>query len=73
MENQNVLLKSFLESNTLVQRQVESFNRFLDSGLQTVVNRQGTIEPSVEGFALKLGKVRLEKASVIRATAQEGQ
>ncbi len=67
MENSNVLLKSFLESNTLVQHQVESFNRFLDSGLQTVVNRQATIEPSVEGFALKLGKVRLEKASVIEA------
>ena len=67
MPDSNVLLKSYLESNTLVQHQVESFNRFLDSGLQTVVNRQGTIEPSVEGFALKLGKVRLEKASVIEA------
>lgn len=67
MQDANVLLKSYLESNSLVQHQVESFNRFLDSGLQAVVNRQGTIEPSVEGFALKLGKVRLEKASVIEA------
>ena len=39
----------------------------LDSGIQSVINRQNLIEPSVEGFALKLGKVRLEKASVIEA------
>ncbi len=63
----NELLASYLESNSLVTHQVESFNRFLDSGIQAVVDRQNTIEPSVEGFALKLGKVRLEKASVIEA------
>ena len=63
----NVLLESYLESNSLVSHQVESFNRFLDSGIQSVINRQNLIEPSVEGFALKLGKARLEKASVIEA------
>ncbi len=63
----NELLESYLESNSLVTHQIESFNRFLDSGIQAVINRQNTIEPSVEGFALKLGKVRLEKASVIEA------
>ncbi len=63
----NEILESFLESNSLVQHQVESYNRFLDTGIQAVINRQNIIEPSVEGFALKLGKVRLEKASVIEA------
>ena len=63
----NVLLESYLESNSLVQHQVESFNRLLDTGIQSVINRQNIIEPSVEGFALRLGKIRLEKASVIEA------
>ncbi len=63
----NILLESYLESNSLVTHQIESFNRLLDSGIQSVINRQNLIEPSVEGFALKLGKIRLEKASVIEA------
>ncbi len=63
----NEILESYLESNSLVQHQTESYNRFLDTGIQSVINRQNLIEPSVEGFALKLGKVRLEKASVIEA------
>ncbi len=63
----NILLESYLESNSLVTHQIESFNRVLDSGIQSVINRQNLIEPSVEGFALKLGKIRLEKASVIEA------
>ncbi len=63
----NILLESYLEANSLVTHQIESVNRFQDSGIQAVINRQSIIEPSVEGFALKLGKVRLEKASVIEA------
>ncbi|MCL5413036.1 MAG: DNA-directed RNA polymerase subunit B'', partial [Candidatus Marsarchaeota archaeon] len=63
----NEILRSYLESNSLVQHQIESYNRFLDSGIQSVIDRQNIIEPSVEGFALKLGKIRLEKASVIEA------
>ena len=62
-----IMLRSYLESNSLVQHQVESFNRFVDFGAQKIVNRQSTIEPSVEGFALRLGKVRLDKASIIEA------
>ncbi len=46
---------------------MESFNRFLDTGIQRVIDKQAMIEPSVEGFALKLGKVRLDKPSVIEA------
>ncbi len=62
-----IMLRSYLESNSLVQHQIESFNRFVDFGAQKIVNRQSTIEPSVEGFALRLGKVRLDKGSIIEA------
>ncbi len=61
------LLESYLNSASLVQHQVESFNRFIDGGLQKVISTQNIIEPGVEGFALKLGNVRLDKPSVIEA------
>ncbi len=61
------LLESYLNSTSLVQHQVESFNRFLDSSLQKVVSRQNMIEPSVEGFALKLGNIRLDRISIIES------
>lgn len=64
---EEAILESYLNTSPLVQHQVESFNRFLDTGIQNVVNRKPVIEPSIEGFALKLGKVRLDKASVIEA------
>lgn len=64
---ESIMLESYLSSNSLVQHQIESFNRFLDSGMQNVVNRQNLIEPSIEDFALRLGKIRLDKASVIEA------
>ena len=63
----NILLESYLASNSLVQHQVESFNRFVEQDLQKIIDQQATIEPSVEGFALKLGKVRLDKPSIIEA------
>ena len=64
---ENNLLESYLESSTLVQHQVESFNRFLNSGIQKIIDRSNLIEPSVEGFALRLGKIRLDSPSLIEA------
>ena len=61
------LLESYLNSTSLVQHQVESFNRFVDASLQKVVTRQNMIEPSVEGFALKLGNIRLDRVSIIES------
>ncbi len=63
----NILLDSFLTSNSLVQHQIDGFNRFVEQDLQKIIDQQATIEPSVEGFALKLGKVRLDKPSIIEA------
>ena len=61
------ILEAYLSSVSLVQQQIESFNRFLDFGIQKVINKQGTIQPNIEDFSLKLGRVRLEKPSIIEA------
>ncbi len=63
----NELIDSYINLSTLLQHQVESFNRFVDFGLQKIIDKQGSIEPNVEGFSLKLGKIRLDKPSIIEA------
>jgi len=67
MEDKNVLLGSYLTPAALVQHQIDSFNRFLDNGIPKAMGNQNLIEPSVEGFALKIGNVRIGNPSIIEA------
>jgi len=55
------LTEAYFRVNTLVNQQLLSYNKFLDSGIQQVVDRIGKIHTNVEGFELKLGKVRIEQ------------
>lgn len=73
MDNKSALLESYLETMPLISHQVESFNRFVNRGIQKVVDRQNVVQPSVEGFSLKLGNIRLDKASVIEADGSRRQ
>ena len=57
----NELVECYFKSNTLVNQQLLSYNKFLDVGIQRVVDRIGKIQTNVEGFELKLGKVRIEQ------------
>lgn len=57
--NYKPLIKSFIQENGLVNHQISSFNDFIESGLQNVVNEIGTIKPEIENF-----EIRLEKISV---------
>ncbi len=55
------LIESYFKSNSLVNQQILSYNKFLDVGIQQVVDRIGKVQTNVEGFELKLGKVRIEQ------------
>jgi len=55
------LTEAYFRVNTLVNQQLLSYNKFLDVGIQQVVDRIGKISTNVEGFELKLGKVRIEQ------------
>jgi DNA-directed RNA polymerase subunit B len=59
-EEQDVLIEAYFKDNSLVKQQIDSFNRFLTDGLQTIVNEVGLIKTNVEGFEIKLGKIRIE-------------
>ena len=61
------LLSAYFKENSLVKQHLDSYNKFIDSGLQNVVNRVGNIQPSVEGFELRFGQIRLDKPKIIEA------
>ena len=60
MTMRTALLDSYFKTNSLVKQQLDSYNRFVDEGMQTVVDRVKKIETNVEGFELRIGKIRVE-------------
>jgi DNA-directed RNA polymerase beta subunit len=55
------LMEAYFRVNTLVNQQLQSYNKFVEGGIQQVIDRIGKIQTNVEGFELKLGKVRIEQ------------
>ncbi len=67
MSDTHDVLESYLNSTSMVNQQVESYNRFIRIGIQRVVDGQSMVEPDVSGFAIKFGKARLEQPVIIEA------
>jgi DNA-directed RNA polymerase beta subunit len=55
------LVESYFKVNPLVSQQLTSYNKFVERGIQEVIDRIGKVQTNVEGFELKLGKVRIEQ------------
>ncbi len=67
MEDFRTLLKNFVNERGLIKFQIESYNKFIDSRLQTIFEEIGEIKPEsdkLREFKVKLGKVRVGKPSV---------
>lgn len=54
------MIEAYFEENSLVKQHLDSFNKFVESGMQDVITRVGKLSTNVEGFEIKLGKVRVE-------------
>jgi DNA-directed RNA polymerase subunit B len=65
------LLEAYFKENSLVKQHLDSYNKFIEYGMQEVVDKIGVIKPSVEGFELHLGKIRLDKPKVIEADGSQ--
>ncbi len=62
------LVKEFEKEKGWVQYQIESFNKFIDYGLQEIINEVGTIDLTPEiGMKLRFGKIVVEKPRIIEA------
>lgn len=60
------LIRSFEQEREWVKFQIESFNNFVDYGLQKIINEIGSINivQGVEDLKLKFGKIEVEKPIV---------
>ncbi|MCL2141982.1 MAG: DNA-directed RNA polymerase subunit B'' [Methanimicrococcus sp.] len=54
------MAKYYFTQEKIVQHHIDSFNKFLDTGLQKIIDEQSIIETDIEGTYLKLGKIRVE-------------
>ena len=61
------LTKTYFAENSLVKQYIESYNEFVDHGMQQVIDAQKVIEPQIEGVVLKLGKIRAERPMITEA------
>jgi len=70
---ETVLLDAYFREQTLVRQHLESYNKFIENGLQLIIDRIGFIDPNVEGYQLKLGKIRVEKPTIVEADGSRRQ
>src|SRR5659263_767905 len=67
MLDRRVLSKAYFTSDKIVRHHVDSFNDFLDHGLQKVIDEQSKIDTEIEGTYVKLKKIRVGKPVVKEA------
>ncbi|MDE1857048.1 MAG: DNA-directed RNA polymerase subunit B'' [Candidatus Micrarchaeota archaeon] len=67
MSETHELLESYLTSTSMVQQQIDSYNRFIAIGMQRVVDSQSLVEPEVSDFAIKFGTIRVEPPVIIES------
>jgi len=61
------LLELYLTENKIVKQHLDSYNRFIEHGMQEIIDAVKVIEPNVPHYKLKLGKVWVDKPMVIEA------
>ncbi len=61
------LLTAYFRENTLVRQHLESYNKFLEFGIQDIIDKVAQVEPNIEGYKLKFGRVRLERPMIVEA------
>lgn len=61
MLDRRTLGKAYFTHERLVKHQVDSFNRFINEGLQRVIDEQGRIELDIPETYVKLGKIWVER------------
>ncbi|MBI2110251.1 hypothetical protein HYT51_00530, partial [Candidatus Woesearchaeota archaeon] len=72
VKNYQEIIKKYFESHSFVESNIQSFNMFIEKGMQKIVNEVSEIIPTiipqeVENFKIKLGKVWVEKPQVTEA------
>jgi len=72
MNPNRLLIKSYFDKHSQVESNIESYNRFMERGIQEIVDETQDIIPTiipaeVKDFKIKLGKITVEKPQIIEA------
>ena len=63
---EHVLIKKFLETHSLVESNIKSFNDFLENKVQEIATELSAALPN-EDFEIKLGKIRVGKPNIVES------
>src|SRR3989338_11545962 len=66
------LIKNYFEKHSFVESNINSFNNFMEKGIQKVMDETQDILPTiipseVSEFKIKLGKIEIEKPQIIES------
>lgn len=67
MLDKEVLSRAYFTRNNIVRHHIDSFNDFMDYGMQKVIDEQAVIETDIEDTYVKLGNIRVGKPVVKEA------
>ena len=76
MNNSAILVKKFFEEQSFVKSDIESFNNFLENELNSIVEENKEvlptiIPPNVDEFKIKFDNVRIDKPRITEADGSE--
>lgn len=63
----SALSEAYFTRDKIVQHHIDSYNKFLKSGLQKIIDEQNIIETDLEDIFIKLGRIRVETPVVKEA------
>lgn len=72
MNNEKLLIKKYFEERSFVEADLESFNHFIESELQKIIEENKEIEPTiippnVEDFKIRFDKITVQKPEITEA------
>ena len=67
MLDRNILYNAYFTKDKLVHHHINSFNEYIDRGLQKVIDEVGIIETNIENTFVKLGKISVENPMIQEA------
>src|SRR3989344_2896425 len=70
--NKNILIKKYFEDNSLVESDIQSFDNFVERGMQEIINEMSDIIPTIipeeiKEYKIKLDKIWMTKPQIIEA------
>jgi DNA-directed RNA polymerase subunit B len=71
MDDRWSLIEAFFREKGLVRQHLDSYDDFVRTKLQEVVDEQGVIETDLPGFKIKLGKITVGKPAIHEADGSE--